>query len=68
MADPPWSLSTSYDWESESLYHVARLEDATGETDVAREHYREFLARWGEADMPIPIVRDARDRLAALGD
>jgi hypothetical protein len=29
--------------------------------------YREFLVRWGSADLPVPEVGEAKQRLAALG-
>jgi tetratricopeptide (TPR) repeat protein len=49
-----------------ALYNVARLEEETGDLDGARQHYREFLDHWGNADMPIPAVDEAKARLAAL--
>ncbi len=49
-----------------ALYNVARLEEQTGDLEGARKHYREFLDHWGNADMPIPAVSDAKARLAAL--
>lgn len=48
------------------MYHVARLEEALGNHDAAREFYQRYLKRWGEADLPIPEVLKAKDRLAAL--
>jgi len=33
---------------------------------AAADHYRAFLARWGEPDVPLPGVADAARRLAAL--
>jgi len=52
--------------EIPALYHVARLEEALGNHDAAREYYQRYLDRWGEADLPIPEVREAQDGLAAL--
>ena len=49
-----------------ALYELARLEDQAGDVASAREHYQEFLDRWGEADLPIGAVGEARFRLAAL--
>jgi tetratricopeptide (TPR) repeat protein len=49
-----------------ALYDVARLEEEVGDLESARRHYRRFLSRWGNADMPIPAVDDAKERLAAL--
>ena len=48
------------------LYELAKLEEAEGDLAAAREHYREYLASWGEADTPIVKVPDARKRLEAL--
>ena len=53
--------------EIPALYEVARLEQRTGRLDDARRSYREFLDHWGDADMPVPIVKRAREQLAALG-
>ncbi len=49
-----------------ALYELARLEDRAGDVASARQHYKEFLDRWGDADLPIPAVDAARSRLAAL--
>jgi tetratricopeptide (TPR) repeat protein len=66
-ADPPelfWAAPFSL--EIPALYHVARLEEALGNHDAAREYYQRYLDRWGEADLPIPEVLQAKARLAAL--
>jgi serine/threonine protein kinase/tetratricopeptide (TPR) repeat protein len=66
-ADPPelfWAGPFSL--EIPALYHVARLEEALGDHDAAREYYQRYLDRWGEADLPIPEVLQAKARLAAL--
>jgi hypothetical protein len=52
--------------QTRALYDAARLEEEAGELESAREHYRRFLSRWGDADMPVPAVDDAKARLAAL--
>jgi tetratricopeptide (TPR) repeat protein/tRNA A-37 threonylcarbamoyl transferase component Bud32 len=49
-----------------ALYELARLEDEAGDVASARQHYQEFLDRWGDADLPIPAVAKAKSRLAAL--
>jgi len=49
------------------FHALARIEEETGDLSAARVHYEEFLARWGNADLEIPEVNDARRRLAALG-
>jgi tetratricopeptide (TPR) repeat protein len=66
-ADPPelfWPTPVSL--EIPALYHVARLEEALGNHDVARNYYQRYLDRWGEADPPVPEVLQAEARLAAL--
>jgi tetratricopeptide (TPR) repeat protein len=47
-------------------YELGRLSEELGQRAAAREHYEAFLARWGNADLPIPQVAEARSRLAAL--
>jgi serine/threonine protein kinase/tetratricopeptide (TPR) repeat protein len=61
-----WSLGTIIRW---TLGHhaLARIEEAAGDLPAARVRYEDFLARWGNADLEIPEVNDARRRLAALG-
>lgn len=49
-----------------ALYELARLEDQAGDQASARQHYEDFLDRWGDADLPIPAVAEAKDRLAIL--
>jgi hypothetical protein len=49
-----------------ALYESARLEETIGDRAAARHHYRAFLDAWGEADIAILDVEDARRRLAAL--
>lgn len=48
------------------LFHMARLEERTGALDLARQHYGEYLDRWGAADIRIRQVEQAKRRLAAL--
>ena len=65
-------LLPSGDWLGIDLLHtriryeLARLEGETGDIANAQKHYREFLDRWGEADVEIPEVNDAKSRLANL--
>ncbi len=54
--------------ETHALYLIARLEEETGDLASARKHYREYLDRWGNADKPIPDVKDAKARLEALSE
>ena len=49
-----------------SLYRLAVLEQELGKLDRARDHLVEFLEYWGEADIPLPSVVDAKKRLAEL--
>lgn len=48
----PW-----FDWplyEIEILPELARLEEAAGQVEQARQHYRTYLDRWGNADVDSP--------------
>jgi serine/threonine protein kinase/tetratricopeptide (TPR) repeat protein len=54
-------------FETLARYELAVLEEETGDLDSARRHYREFLDRWGDADVELPQVIDARQRLQNLG-
>ncbi|UCE02211.1 MAG: protein kinase [Candidatus Latescibacterota bacterium] len=47
-------------------YQLARLEDQVGDVEAARGNYEKFLLHWGQADLPLPIVAEARARLIAL--
>ncbi|MEE9268984.1 MAG: protein kinase [Candidatus Krumholzibacteria bacterium] len=48
-------------------YELARLEEEAGQLAKARQHYNAYLEHWGNADVSIPKVDDARTRLAKLG-
>ena len=74
VADPPYllisdpcdgigtfHLSTIGTW-----YELARLEEETGDLESARKHYQKYLEFWGNADLTIPSVEDAKARLARL--
>jgi tetratricopeptide (TPR) repeat protein len=66
-ADPPDLFWVGpFSLEIPAFYHVARLEEALGNHDAAREYYQRYLDRWGEADLPIAEVLQAKARLAAL--
>ena len=56
----------SVEWDIPALYDVARLEQQSGKSADARRHYGEFLEHWGDVDMSVPIVEQAREALAAL--
>jgi tetratricopeptide (TPR) repeat protein len=49
-----------------ALYELARLEDQAGDVASARGHYQEVIDRWGDADLPVPLVGEAKERMAAL--
>ncbi|MFQ5599203.1 MAG: protein kinase [Candidatus Krumholzibacteriia bacterium] len=73
MLGPRNRLSFYYWWRASgtepyiALYDLARLEEETGDMASARQHYREFLELWGDADLPVAQVEDAKSRLAVLG-
>ena len=50
----------------QSIYRLAILEQELGKLGRAREHLVEFLEFWGDADVPLPAVEDAKKRLAEL--
>ncbi|MEE2889795.1 MAG: protein kinase [Planctomycetota bacterium] len=50
----------------DALYQLAVLEQEIGEAGSARTHFEEFLGHWGEADIPLESVEDARKRLQFL--
>ena len=70
MLEPPYlTFIRGGGWEVVDivvLYELARLEEEVGDPSAAREHYREYLEQWGNADMPVVNVPDARKRLEAL--
>ena len=45
---------------------LARAEELSGNRDKAREHYRDFLAAWKDADADIPILKEAKAEYAKL--
>jgi serine/threonine protein kinase/tetratricopeptide (TPR) repeat protein len=49
------------------LYELGRLLEEEGDLTAAREHYRAYLDRWGNADVAIPNVEKAGARLKAIG-
>ena len=48
------------------LYYLGIAEEALGNTDAATEAYRELTRRWGDSDIKLDIITDARARLARL--
>ena len=47
-------------------YELGRLEEEAGRLAEARQYYEAYLERWGQADVSIPNVDDARERLKKL--
>ncbi len=74
VLDPPYLYagelwSPWFDWplhEIEILPELARLEEAAGNTEQARAHYRAYLERWGDADVEPPAVATVREGLSRL--
>ena len=74
LIDPPYLRYSSFGtrnvpwrpFEIIGLYELACLEETRGELDAAREHLRRFLGHWGEADMPLPSIADAKARLSRI--
>jgi tetratricopeptide (TPR) repeat protein len=50
-----------------AFYRLGRAHEALGNRPAARERYEEFLKLWGDADVEIPEVGDARRRLDRIG-
>jgi tetratricopeptide (TPR) repeat protein len=64
-----WSLMLRWNLTIErvmTLYLWARAEEKAGNLSGAREQYERFLHYWGEADIPIPEVDEAKESLQAL--
>ncbi|UCC43935.1 MAG: tetratricopeptide repeat protein [Candidatus Zixiibacteriota bacterium] len=53
-------------WSENMYYYLARAYDLAGMTSDAVSTYETFLSLWKDADPGIPIVIDARERLAHL--
>ncbi len=64
--EPSYLNTEIWHQEIPVLYELAKLEEEVGDLSAAREHYRKYLEHWGNADMPIVNVPDAKTRLAAL--
>lgn len=65
-----WRATATADWIGStnsvlSIYLRTKAEEQ-GNPEAARDHYKHFLHYWGDADVPIPEVDDARTRLEAL--
>jgi tetratricopeptide (TPR) repeat protein len=50
----------------EARYYLGTAFEAADQKDKAAEQYRSFLEIWKEADEGLPIIEDARQRLAKL--
>jgi tetratricopeptide (TPR) repeat protein len=65
-----WHANANADWAGStspilSIYLRAKAEEQ-GNSTAALDHYKQFLHYWGDADIPIPEVDDAKTRLEAL--
>ena len=49
-----------------AVYYVGRAEEGLGDTAGAIRRYQEVLKYWGEADIQIEPIREAKERLARL--
>ena len=48
-------------------YELARASEALNKRGQAIDYYRRFLTYWGEGDVNVPEIAQARERLSALG-
>ncbi|MBN1387064.1 MAG: tetratricopeptide repeat protein [Bacteroidales bacterium] len=58
-------------WEAqqctlEAFYNMARIYEELGNKEQAEKYYRQFVDIWKNADEDIPILQDAKERLATL--
>jgi tetratricopeptide (TPR) repeat protein len=53
-------------WSVKCHYHLARAYEMSGWNDKAVEQYEVFLSIWNDADQDIPVLGEARERLANL--
>jgi tetratricopeptide (TPR) repeat protein len=53
-------------WSVKCHYHLARAYELSGWYDKAIEQYETFLDIWAEADDAIPVLDEAKERLASL--
>ncbi len=51
--------------ETLALYELGRLSERLGDASAAASYYQAFLTRWGDADVDIDRVRDAKVRLSS---
>ncbi len=49
-----------------SLYYLGVCKQGMGNTEEARADFEEFLSHWGNADVEIDIVAEAKERLASM--
>ncbi len=67
MIGPHYTLG----WEAqecvvEAYYNLARIYEELGNQEQAEKYYSQFIDIWKNADEDIPILQDAKDRLASL--
>jgi tetratricopeptide (TPR) repeat protein len=58
-------------WEAqecvvEAYYNLARINEEIGNQEKAEKYYSQFVDIWKNADEDIPILQDAKSRLASL--
>jgi tetratricopeptide (TPR) repeat protein len=51
---------------AKSFYRLGKIYEQKGDSPKAIEHYEKFLALWKDADLGLPEVEDAKERLAGL--
>jgi tetratricopeptide (TPR) repeat protein len=56
----------SWDVYAKSFYMLGKIADQRGWPGKAIEHYEKFLEVWKDADPGLPVVEDAKKRLADL--
>jgi tetratricopeptide (TPR) repeat protein len=65
------SITNSLGWEGQDCwimahYNLGKLYEKKGNTEQALKYYQDFLNIWRDADEDIPVVIDAKSRLAKL--
>jgi tetratricopeptide (TPR) repeat protein len=68
------SLLKSFEWKRalwgmvdiKLYYYLGQAYEQSGEIELAKENYQHFLFHWKEADVELPELKDARERLDKL--
>jgi hypothetical protein len=61
-----WVRATTPIWSLKAHYFLARAYEGSGWDSKAIEQYEIFVDIWKDADPGIPVLEDARERLALL--